>query len=252
MIKSIFFASLLCISVLSHIEIPLYKSPLAYEDLKKNDLMIDDIDKTHFLVNLNMGTPSKSYPLQVEMATEEIFIVNDKFKPKRDFLSKEISQSFQAEEVEEGIYNIPAKDNICLNDKNFLLKFLSSERILEEPLNEESSGIFGLSLGDIEIENKDKIRFAEQLVENKLTNNSAFYFQFDKLKPKPECKVPTLKEYLGIKGKILIGDFPYNVSPNQCNKDNIKTSEVIQTIKHDEIFSYPIPNGKMYRMYGMC
>ena len=154
MIKSIFFASLLCISVLSHIEIPLYKSPLAYEDLKKSDLMIDDIDKTHFLVNLNMGTPSKSYPLQVEMATEEIFIVNDKFKPKRDFLSKEISQSFQAEEVEEGIYNIQAKDNICLNDKNFLLKFLSSERILEEPLNEESSGIFGLSLGDIEIENK--------------------------------------------------------------------------------------------------
>ena len=72
MIKSIFFASLLCISVLSHIEIPLYKSPLAYEDLKKSDLMIDDIDKTHFLVNLNMGTPSKSYPLQVEMATETI------------------------------------------------------------------------------------------------------------------------------------------------------------------------------------
>jgi len=235
MIKSIFFASFLCISVFTQIEIPLYKSPLAYEDLQKSDLMIDDIDKTHFLVDLNMGTPSKPYPLQVEMATEEVFIVNDKFKPKRDFLSKETSQSFTAEKPGEGIYNIPAEDNICLNDKTFLLKFQSSERILEEPLNEEASGIFGLSLGDIEIEKTDKKRFTEQLVENKLTKNSVFYFKFDEIKAKPECKVPTLKEYLGIKGKIFIGDFPYNVSPNQCSKDNIKTSEIIQTIKHDEI-----------------
>ena len=233
-IKSIFIASFLYISVLSQIEIPLYKSPLAYDDLKKNDLMMDDLDKTHFLVDLNMGTPSKTYPLQIEFATEEVFIVNDKYKPKRDFLSAETSQSFQSEEIEEGAFDTPAKDNICLADKNFLLKFHSSVQIVEEPLYKESSGIFGLSIGDLEIKKTDKKRFPEQLVENQVTKNSTFYFQFDELKTKPECKVPTLKEYLGIKGKIFIGDFPYNVAPNQCDKNSIKTAEVLQIIKHEE------------------
>ena len=91
-IKSILFASLLYISVASQIEIPLYKSPFAYKELKNNNTMIDDLDKTHFLVNLSMGTPSKSYPLQVEMTKEDIFIINDKFKPKRDFLSAQNSK----------------------------------------------------------------------------------------------------------------------------------------------------------------
>ena len=233
-IKSILFASFLYISVISQIEIPLYKSPLAYESLKKNDAMIDDIDRTHFLVDLHMGTPSRSYPLQVEMATEEVFIVNDKYKPKKDFLSSETSQTFEAEKGEDGDYNIQAKDNICINDKSFLLKFESSEQILEEPLNDEASGILGLSLGDIQIEKKDKKRFTEQLVENKVTENSAFYFEFDEIKTQPSCKVPTLKEYLGIKGRVYIGDFPYNIAPNQCNKSRVKTSPVLQVIKHDE------------------
>ena len=234
-IQSILFASLLYIFVISQIEIPLYKSPLAYKELKNSDAMIDDLDKTHFLVDLNLGTPSKSYPLQVQMAKEDIFIVNDKFKPKRDFLSSENSKTFKAEERKEGAYDYKAEDNICINDKNFLLKFQSSERILEEPLNEESSGILGLSLGDLEKQEKHKNSFPFQLEENKLTKNSVFYFNFDEIKIKPECKVPTLKDYLGIKGKIYIGDFPYNISPNQCDKSNIKTSQVLQIIKHDQI-----------------
>ena len=53
-IKSILFASLLYISVTSQIEIPLYKSPFAYKELKNNNTMVDDLDKTHFLVNLRM------------------------------------------------------------------------------------------------------------------------------------------------------------------------------------------------------
>ena len=234
-IQSILFASLLYISVISQIEIPLYKSSLAYKEIKNRDAMIDDLDKTHFLVDLNLGTPSKSYPLQAQMAKEDIFIVNDKFKPKRDFLSSENSKSFKAEERKEGAYDYKAEDNICINDKNFLLKFQSSERILEEPLNEESSGILGLSLGDLEKQEKHKNSFPFQLEENKLTKNSVFYFNFDEIKIKPECKVPTLKDYLGIKGKIYIGDFPYNISPNQCDKSNIKTSQVLQIIKHDQI-----------------
>ena len=233
-IKSIIFASLLLISVFGQIEIPLYKSPSAYDNLKKNDAMIDDIDKTHFLADLHIGTPSRAYPLQVELATEEVYIVNDKFKPKRNFLSKETSQTFDVEKIEEGDYDFPAKDNICIADKNFLLKFQSSEQILEEPLNEESSGILGLSLGDVQKDQKDKNRFVEQLVQNKISQNTAFFFEFDEIKIQPTCKVPTLKDYLGIKGKVYIGDYPYKVVPNQCNKSRIKTSNVLQVIKHDE------------------
>ena len=234
--KSILFVSLIFASALSQIEIPLYKSPLAYEELKKSDAMIDDIDRTHFLADLNMGTPSRKYPLQVEMATDEVYIVNENFKPERDFLSKKTSESFQAEEKEEGAYESPAKDKISFGDKNFELKFESSERIMEEPLNSESSGILGLSLGDVQSKEKDKEkkRFTEQLEQNKVTKSSAFYFEFDEVKIQPSCKVPTLKEYLGIKGKVFIGDFPYNVAPNQCDKKGVKTAQVIQVIKHDE------------------
>ena len=228
-IKSIFLISLILNSIISQIEIPLYKSPKAYNELKITDATIDDIDRTHFLVDLNMGTPSRKYPLQVELATDEIFIVNEKFKPERDFLSKETSSSFISEEKEEGAYETPAKDTISIGEKNFLLKFESSEQILEEPLNEESSGILGLSLGDVQNKRKDKIRFPEQLTENKVTKNPAFYFEFDEIKPQPSCKVPTL-----IKGKVFIGDFPYNVAPNQCDKTKIKKSQVLQVIKHDE------------------
>ena len=233
-IKSIFLISLILNSIISQIEIPLYKSPKAYNELKITDATIDDIDRTHFLVDLNIGTPSRKYPLQVELATDEIFIVNEKFKPERDFLSKETSSSFISEEKEEGAYETPAKDTISIGEKNFLLKFESSEQILEEPLNEESSGILGLSLGDVQNKRKDKIRFPEQLTENKVTKNPAFYFEFDEIKPQPSCKVLTLKEYLNIKGKVFIGDFPYNVAPNQCDKTKIKKSQVLQVIKHDE------------------
>ena len=233
-IKSIFLIYLILNSIISQIEIPLYKSPKAYNELKIAEATIDDIDRTHFLVDLNMGTPSRKYPLQVELATDEIFIVNEKFKPERDFLSKETSSSFILEEKEEGAYETPAKDTISIGEKNFLLKFESSEQILEEPLNEESSGILGLSLGDVQNKRKDKIRFPEQLTENKVTKNPAFYFEFDEIKPQPSCKVPTLKEYLNIKGKVFIGDFPYNVAPNQCDKTKIKKSQVLQVIKHDE------------------
>ena len=233
-IKSIFYISLILSLAISQIEIPLYKSPKAYEKLKNKDVMIDDIDRTHFLADLHMGTPSRSYPLQVELATDEVFIVNEKKKKKRDFLSKKTSSTFQTKEKEEGAYETSAKDIITLGEKNFELKFESSEQILEEPLNDESSGILGLSLGDVQQKRKEKIRFPEQLVENKITKAPSFYFEFDEIKTQNSCKVPTLKEYLGIKGKIFIGDFPYNVAPNQCDKSKVKKTQVLPVIKHDE------------------
>ena len=230
--KSIIFSSLLFISALSVIEIPLYKSPKAYGELKKEDTAIEDIDATHFLTDFYLGTPLKSYPLQVETSTHKIYVINDKFKPKKDFLSQETSQSFQAEPMKNGEFSCPAKDKFVIADKNFELEFSSSEKIFEQTLNNESSGILGLSLGDVNVNQKSK-KFPEQLVENKVIKNSAFYFEFDDVKLQPQCKVPTLKDYLGIKGKIIIGDFPYNVAPEECEVSRVKKAQVLQVLKHE-------------------
>ena len=230
-----FFISFLILSLADKIEIPLYKSPLAYEKLKKSDAMIDDIDRTHFLADLKIGTPIQTFPLQVEMATDEVYIVNDKFKPRRQpLLSTNNSKTFKESEEIKDTYEKSAIDQIEFKEKNFDFKFKSSEQILDEPLNEEASGILGFSLGDIQDEKEEKNTFINQLVENQIVSNSAFYFEFEKPKNQPICKVPTLNDYLGIKGKVIIGDFPYNVSPNQCNKSQVKTTPVLQVIKHDE------------------
>ena len=231
-LKTLIFPSLLFISALAVIEIPLYKSPKAYGDLKKEDTAIEDIDATHFLTDFNLGTPLKSYPLQVETSTHKIYVINDKFKPKKDFLSQETSQSFQAEPMKNGEFSCPAKDKFVIADKNFELEFSSSEKIFEQTLNNESSGILGLSLGDVNVNQKSK-KFPEQLVENKVIKNSAFYFEFDDVKVQPQCKVPTLKDYLGIKGKIIIGDFPYNVAPEECEVSRVKKAQVLQVLKHE-------------------
>ena len=234
-VKLIFFISFLSLSLTDKIEIPLYKSPLAYEKLKESDAMIDDIDRTHFLADLKIGTPFQSFPLQVEMASDEVYIVNDKFKPRRQpLLSTENSKTFKESEEFKDTSEKPAIDKIEFKEKNFDFKFKSSEEILDEPLNDEASGILGFSLGDIQDEKEEKNKFINQLVENQIVSNSAFYFEFEEPKKQPTCKVPTLKDYLGIKGKVIIGDFPYNVSPNQCNKSQVKTTPVVQVIKHDE------------------
>ena len=230
--KSIIIPSLLFISALSVIEIPLYKSPKAYGDLKKEDTSIEDIDATHFLTDFNLGTPLKTYPLQVETSTHKIYVINDKFKPKKDFLSAETSQSFHAEPMKNGEFNCPAKDKFLIADKNIDLEFSSADKIFEQTLNEESSGILGLSLGDVNVKQNSK-KFPDQLVENKITENSAFYFEFDDVKVQPQCKVPTLKDYLGIKGKIIMGDFPYNVAPEECEITRVKKTQVLQILKHE-------------------
>ena len=232
--KSIIFSSLLFISALSVIEIPLYKSPKAYGDLKNEETTIEDIDATHFLADLKLGTPLKPYPLQVETSTHKIYLINDKFKPKKNFLSAETSQSFQAEPMKNGEFSCPAKDKFSIADKNFDLQFSSTEKIFEQSLNDEASGILGLSLGDVNVKLNSK-KFPDQLVEHQITKNSAFYFEFDKVKVQPQCKVPTLKDYLAIKGKIMMGDFPYNVTPKECEISRVKKTRVLQILKHEII-----------------
>ena len=223
---------MLFISALSVIEIPLYKAPNAYGDLKKEDASIEDIDATHFLTDLNLGTPLRKYPLQVETSTHKIYVINDKFQPKKESLSAKTSQSFRAEPMENGEFNCPAKDKFLINDKNIILEFSSTERIFEQTLNEESSGILGLSVGDVNVQQRSK-KFADQLAEKSITENSAFYFEFDDVKIQPQCKVPTLKDYLGIQGKIIMGDFPYNIVPDQCEKSRVKKAQVLQILKHE-------------------
>lgn len=84
--------------------------------------MIDDIDRTHFLADLKMGTPSQSYPLQVELATDEVYIVNEKFKLKRNPpLSSENSRTFKQLEGIEGAYEKPALDKIEIGEKKILI-----------------------------------------------------------------------------------------------------------------------------------
>ena len=125
--KYFLILSLLYLFICDKIEIPLYKSPSAYEELKKSNAMIDDIDRTHLLADLKIGTPSNSFPLQVEMATDEIFIVNDKFKPKRvPLLSPENSKTFKQSEGIKGAFEKPATDKIEIGEKNFNLQFQSS------------------------------------------------------------------------------------------------------------------------------
>ena len=215
-IKAIFLIILLAQSLASPIEIQLYKTATAYEELKKSDAMIDDIDKTHLLVDLKLG--SKSLPLQVEMGSEEVSILNE--KPNEDNVPITNAEEKKVEKA-------------SISDKNFDLEYTFKDEILEEPLNKESKGILGLSLGDLEAKNDNK--FVDQLVKNKVAGSKSFYFEFDDVKVQPSCKVPTLEDYLGIKGKVYIGDYPYNVSPKKYNKDKVKTTPILQVIKNKEI-----------------
>ncbi len=220
---------LFTISLCSKIELPLYKSPLAYEKLNSKNATIDDIDKTHFLTNLNLGSPTQSIPLQVEMAFEEISILNNKksSQKKSPILSTRTSNTFQI--VEENDKDIrKAVDKASINKRHFDLQFKSAKKTKKDFIHPESSGILGFSLGDINAKKENK--FVEQLAKNKLTSNSAFYFEFEEPK-KTKCRVPTLKDYLGINGKIIIGDYPYNVMPKKYKKNQIKSSSVLQVLK---------------------
>jgi len=214
-IKAIFLITLLSLSLATPIEIQLYKSDKAYEELKKSDAMIDDLDKTHFLADLKLG--SKSLPLQVELATEDVYLVNENPEKNPPIRTKEELKTEKA----------------SIAEKNFDLEYKAKDQILEEPLNKESSGILGLSLGDLEAKSDKK--FVDQLVKNKLAEKKSFYFEFDDVKTDQTCKVPSLEDYLGIKGKVVIGDFPYNVSPDKYPKDKVKTIPVLQVIKNKEI-----------------
>ena len=214
-IQAIFLIFILCLSLAYPVEVQLFKSSLAYEQLKNSDAMIDDIDRTQFLADLKLG--SKSFPLQVEMSKEEVFVLNE--KPNEDNSPIHNEEKLKTEKASVG-------------DKNFDLEYTLTDNISDEPLDKESKGILGLSLGDLEAKNDKK--FVDQLVKNKVAGKKAFYFEFDDVKVQ-KCKVPSLEDYLGIKGKVVFGDFPYNVSPKKYSKDKVKTTPILQVIKNKEV-----------------
>ena len=131
------------------------------------------------------------------MSSEEISILNNKKSSGKEVpvLSSKTSSSFQIVEKKEKVLQ-KAVDIISINKKNFDLQFKSAQEIPSSFINRKSSEILGLSLGDIN--SKKENRFVEQLTKNRLTTNSAFYFEFQELK-KTKCKVPTLNDYLVIK-----------------------------------------------------
>ena len=54
------------------------------------------------------------------------------------------------------------------------------KKLKSELIHPESSEIIGLSIGDINSKKENK--FIEQLTKNKITSNSAFYFEFEEKK----------------------------------------------------------------------
>ena len=145
--------------------------------------------------------------MQIEISSEDISIINNNknSKEKRPILSTKTSNTFQIVE-EKDTNEQKAVDKAVINNKNIDLQFKSSKKLNSEKINPDYSGILGLSLGDINSKKDNK--FLEQLSKNKLTSNSAFYFEFEEPR-KSKCKVPTLNDYLGIRGKIVIGDSTY-------------------------------------------
>ena len=154
-VKALFLICLLSLSSATPLEIQLYKPASAYEKTE----MIDDIDKSNFLADLNMGL--KYIPLQVELATENVYIVKENQKEKTA-----------------PIYNEEIKvEPVKIVGQVLNLEYFSTEPMADKPLNKESNGILGFSLGDLEVKNDKK--FVEQLARNRVTTNKSFFFEFE-------------------------------------------------------------------------
>ena len=231
---SLILLILLQCSITSKIELPLYKMDSTVNKLYTNGVKIEDIVKSNFLTNLELGTPTQNIPLDIEMSSEDISIINNNkyCKIKNLFLSAETSNTFQIIEDQKAD-DQKAVDKFILNDNNLDLQFKSINKIKPQ-LNSnqtDSNGILGFSLGDVKAPKDNK--FLPQLIKNKVIKRSVFYYEFKE----PEVLkygIITFRDYLGITGKMVIGDYPYIISPEKYNKNRIKTSPVIQTLDYND------------------
>ena len=73
LLKKALIISIASLYLCSNIELPLYK-PLK---LNSENILIDEIDKTQFLTNFTMGVSNEKIPLQIEMSSEEICLIDE-------------------------------------------------------------------------------------------------------------------------------------------------------------------------------
>ena len=200
LLKIVLIISIVSLYLCSNIELPLYK----FLKLNPENILIDEIDKTHFLTNFTMGTSNDKIPLQIEMSSEEICLIDE--------------NSFK-------------KDKLFLEKEKCELDYKIKNKTFDKPLYEESKGILGLSMGDVESKKDNNVKFVEQLIKKNIISAQFFYFEFNSIKNNKQNKVPSLWDYLDIRGTLFIGDLPKNKIPN-------KFSKVIHKIKSDNYNMY--------------
>ena len=217
-------------SSLSQIELPLYKSQKNNDIIYFNNATIQSIEHSHFLTYLKLGSPMQSIPLEISMTSDEILILNNKNNIyKKKILSEKTSRTYQVvKSTKEN--KIPAIDKFVVYKNGFDLQFKSVEKLKIEDEDEASSGILGFSLGDIDDKHKNK--FVNQLSQKSLISNSIFYFDFEQKHSKNE--VTSLEEYLNIRGKLMIGEYPSSISPDEqafSKKYMLKTAPIVQKLQ---------------------
>ena len=222
---NIFLITLIQLFLLSSSKIQLsLDKPSNIDDLLvSSNATIEDLEYSHFLTNLEAGLPTQLLPLEIKMGSDEILILNNKERSNSPILSNEVSKTFEKIK-DNNINKNPAIDKFNINENSIDLKFKSIDNIQSENINSKSSGIIGLSLGTIE--DKKNNKFIEQLFQNNLIKESIFYFEFPTYS---ENKVLSLQNYLNIRGKITIGQYPYDIT--QVNKYMLKSSPILQKLK---------------------
>ena len=235
---------------LSQIELPLYKPQNTYSSLNSPDTTIEDIENSHFTTELKGGLPIQSIPLEIKMGSDEILILNNNKVNEASSLSTNSSKTFEI--VKESNKNKkPAVDKFIINKVNFDLKFKTIDQIQSENINMKSSGLIGFSLGNIN--DKKENKFVEQLYQNKLITNSIFYFDFNKHKTSKN-EIISLEDYLNIQGKMILGEYPNNISNNDKNY-KIKSSPVLQRLKinaNDEPIIYDDSSYSILLNFEKC
>ena len=235
-----FFLIPLFLKYTSNIELPLYKPSNIYSSINYQNITIEDIEQSHFTVELKGGLHYQTIPLEIKMSSDEIIILNGNNNAKNlSTLSEKTSKSFQiVKETKRD--EKPAIDKFKIDNKMFDLKFKSADIITSENINIKSSGFIGLSFGNIE--DKKENKFIEQLFQNKLISNPIFYFSFEEPKYSKN-KLISLEDYLNLQGKMIIGQYPNKISINDKKYKNnykIKTSPVIEKLNSKLISTDPI------------
>ena len=67
----------------SKIELSLYKPSNIYSIINSPNTTIEDLEQSHFTIDLKGGSPMKSLPLEIKMNSDEILILNDNNKSKK-------------------------------------------------------------------------------------------------------------------------------------------------------------------------